>query len=115
MIDRAPQKSMPPISLCNQKLLFDLFYQEIKNRSVSPRGGAALVSVQLTQFWQHSPDGFSPLPSDRRMDGDAEKVNRHAGNRSRRRAALCCQTVELNSSSIVEISRTTHLIGSRSV
>jgi hypothetical protein len=39
--------------------LSDLFYQEIKNRSLSPRGSAALVSVQLTQFWQHSPDGFS--------------------------------------------------------
>jgi hypothetical protein len=36
-----------------------LFYQEIKNRSVSPRGSAALVSVQLKQFWQRSSDGFS--------------------------------------------------------
>jgi hypothetical protein len=28
------------------------------NRPVSPRGGAALVAVQLTQFWQHPSDGF---------------------------------------------------------
>jgi hypothetical protein len=40
-------------------LLFDLFYQEIKNRSVSPRGSAALVSVQPAQLGQHASDGFS--------------------------------------------------------
>ena len=38
-----------------------IFYsaREIENRSLSLRGSAALVSVELAQFWQHPSDGFS--------------------------------------------------------
>ena len=32
---------------------------QTENCSVSPRRSATLVAVQLTQFWQHSPDGLS--------------------------------------------------------
>jgi hypothetical protein len=41
--------------------LLSAFYstRKIENRSVSPRSSAALVSVQLTQFRQHSSNGFS--------------------------------------------------------
>src|SRR6266542_4965027 len=33
--------------------------EQAENCSVSPHSSAVLVSVQLTQFWQHSSDGFS--------------------------------------------------------
>jgi hypothetical protein len=32
---------------------------KIANRSLSLRSSAALVAVQLAQFWQHPSDGFS--------------------------------------------------------
>jgi hypothetical protein len=32
---------------------------KIESRSVSQRSSAALISVQPTQFWQHSSDSFS--------------------------------------------------------
>jgi hypothetical protein len=32
---------------------------QTENCSVSPHSSAVLISVQLTQFWQHSSDGFS--------------------------------------------------------
>jgi hypothetical protein len=36
-----------------------LLHQKVEDGPVSPRGSATLVTVQLSQLWQHSPDGFS--------------------------------------------------------
>src|SRR5262249_37414752 len=46
------------------------------NRSVAPRSSAALVSLQLTQFWQHPSHGFSRsvrLLRRHRRRGDSER------------------------------------------
>jgi hypothetical protein len=43
-----------------QLWIVSVFYSigKLENRSLSLRSSAALVSVQLAQFWQHPSDGF---------------------------------------------------------
>ena len=51
------ERPLPPAGH-NYRLLKNLAVP-VRLRTARSRRAAALVAVQLAQFWQHSPDGFS--------------------------------------------------------